>query len=74
MTLLRRRLWILAGMLWCLSGWAQSSDHVEVFGGYSLVSGDFTGTFGDRNTHILNGWNASTTYKPSQLLGFVAEV
>ena len=74
MTLLRRCLLILAGTLWCVSGWAQSSDHVEIFGGYSLVTGDFTGTFGDRNTHILNGWNASARYKPGRLLGFVADV
>ena len=71
--MLRCWLLVLAGMLWCVSGWAQSTDHVEVFGGYSLVTGDFTGTFGDRNTHILNGWNASANFKATRLLGFVAD-
>jgi len=71
--MLRCWLAVLAGMLWCANGWAQSSDRFEIFGGYSLVTGDFTGTFADRNTHILNGWNASANYKGSRLLGFVGD-
>lgn len=50
-----------------------SGDRFEIFGGYSLVTGDFTGTFADRSTHILNGWNASANYKTSRLLGFVGD-
>lgn len=48
--------------------WGQSGK-IEVFGGYSLVTGDFTGTYADRNTHILNGWNAAATFKMSRLVG-----
>jgi opacity protein-like surface antigen len=50
-----------------------SNDRFEIFGGYSFVTGDFTGTFADRSTHILNGWNASADYKASPLLGLVAD-
>jgi len=61
-------------LLLCGLSLGQSSkDRFEVFGGYSLVTGDFTGTFADRSTHILNGWNASANYKASPLLGLVAD-
>jgi len=61
-------------LLFCGLALGQSSgDRFEIFGGYSLVTGDFTGTFADRNTHILNGWNASANYKGSRLLGFVGD-
>jgi opacity protein-like surface antigen len=69
------RFWLsaLATMLCCVSAWAQSTDHVEVFGGYSFVTGDFTGTFADRSTHLLNGWNASAAFKPNRFFSFVAD-
>jgi len=52
-----------------------SKDRFEVFGGYSLVTGDFTGTFLDRNNaRVLNGWNASANFKVGRLLGFVADL
>ena len=71
--MLRCCLPVLAGMLWCVGGWAQSTDRVELFGGYSLVTGDFTGTDADRSTHILNGWNASADFKANRFFGIVAD-
>jgi opacity protein-like surface antigen len=69
------RCWLLAlaAMLSGVSAWSQSTDRVEVFGGYSLVTGDFTGTFADRSTHLLNGWNASANFKASRYFGLVAD-
>jgi opacity protein-like surface antigen len=49
------------------------SNRIEIFGGYSLVTGDFTGISNDRNTHILNGWNASANFKANRWLGLDAD-
>jgi hypothetical protein len=66
---------IAAGFLLCSVSLGQSAkDRFEVFGGYSFVTGDFTGTFADRGTHILSGWNVSANYKANQLIGLVADV
>ena len=70
--MLKRLLLILAGMLWCVSGWAQSSDHVEVFGGYSYAARDFSG--GTIPVSALNrGWNASLNLKLNRPLGIVSD-
>ena len=66
----RRCLLILAGMLWSVAGWAQSSDHVEVFGGYSFAARDFSS--GNVGTLHL-GWNASVNLKLNRVLGVVAD-
>jgi opacity protein-like surface antigen len=53
-------------MLGGLAG-AQSSDRVEVFGGYAYLSNDITlETVGS-----LNGWNASVNLKASRWFGLV---
>ena len=65
-----------ASALLLLSGIALAQspiDRFEVFGGYSLVTGDFTGTHADRAAHSLNGWNASANYKADRLVGLVAD-
>ena len=52
----------------------QSPDRrLEVFGGYSFVVGDFTGTYVDRSTHVLNGWDASAAYKTNRFFGLAAD-
>lgn len=71
------RFFASASILFLFSGLAagQSPDRrFELFGGYSFVVGDFSGTYVDRNTHVLNGWDASAAYKTSRLFGFVADV
>lgn len=63
---------LLAGMLGCASGWAQSVDGFEVFGGYSYVARDFSaGAFGNGGLNL--GWNASLNLKFSRVLGFVSD-
>lgn len=47
----------------------QSSDRLEVFGGYSYVNQDFSLT----GPHGLNGWNASATFKAIRHVGVVAD-
>ncbi|HKT88724.1 MAG TPA: outer membrane beta-barrel protein [Candidatus Sulfotelmatobacter sp.] len=69
---------ILAGFLFLLylgpvTFGQTSNDRVELFGGYSLVTGDFTGTFGDRNFHLLNGWEGSAAYKTNRWFGIAAD-
>lgn len=61
---------------------AQSSDtKFAVFGGYSLVTNDFTGIQADSNRHVLNGWNASVSftnpssrYRIDRLLSLVGDI
>lgn len=67
---------VLAGcfVLLCFCPFVLGQSRVEIFGGYSLVTGDFTGTFADRNTHILNGWDASADFKMNRFLGLEAEL
>lgn len=70
---------ILAGFLFllylCPLTFGQTSnDRFEVFGGYSLVTGDFTGTFADRNFHLLNGWEGSAAYKTNRWFGIAADL
>jgi hypothetical protein len=70
--MLRCWLVVLAVMLSCANGWAQSGDRVEVFGGYSYAARDFSsGTIG--NGGLKLGWNASLNLKYSRLLGFVSD-
>ena len=47
----------------------QSSDRLEVFGGYSHVNSDFSLT----SPHGLNGWNASATLKAWRYGGVVGD-
>src|SRR5579862_1292266 len=47
----------------------QSSGSVEVFGGYSYMSQDFSLTV----PNGVSGWNASATFKLARHLGFVAD-
>src|SRR5579863_8010049 len=48
---------------------AQSSDHVEVFGGYSYLSQDLSLA----SPNGANGWNASADFKIRPWFGFVAD-
>lgn len=70
---------VLAGFLFllylCPVTFGQTSnDRFELFGGYSLVTGDFTGTFADRNFHLLNGWEGSAAYKTNRWFGIAADL
>jgi hypothetical protein len=70
--MVRRWLLILAGMLWCASCWAQSTDRVEVFGGYSYIARDISsGAIGTGGLKL--GWNASLSLKFNRLLGFALD-
>jgi len=51
-----------------------SNDRFEVFGGYSLVTRDFTGTFADRNSHLLSGWEGSAAYRRNRWFGIAADI
>lgn len=57
------------GMAFCQS----PGDKLELYGGYSLTTGDFTGTFADRGRHVLNGWEATAAFKPHKVLGLAAD-
>jgi opacity protein-like surface antigen len=48
---------------------AQSSDRVEVFGGYTYLNLDFSLV----SPNHVNGWNASANFKVRPWLGFVAD-
>lgn len=47
---------------------AQSSDHVEVFGGYSYVNNDFSLT-----AQHMQGWNASANLEIAHHVGLTAD-
>jgi opacity protein-like surface antigen len=47
---------------------AQSSDRVEVFGGFSYVSNDFSNTASD-----LKGWDGSANFKIARYIGLDAD-
>jgi len=65
-----RLLLVVPGVLLaCIVAVAQSSDHVEVFGGYSLLQPDFNLVPGPPT----NGWNASATLKIRPQIGLVAD-
>lgn len=69
-----RRVSVFALLLSCGMALAQSPlNKFEVYGGYSAVTGDFTGTYADRNIHVLSGWEATAAYKPGHLLGIAAD-
>jgi hypothetical protein len=54
----------------CAEAWAQSSDHVEIFGGYSFAAYDFTG--GQIPPGALShGWNAALNLKVKRPVGIV---
>jgi hypothetical protein len=48
---------------------AQSSDRIEVFGGYTYLNPDFSPV----SPNHVNGWNASANFKVRPWLGFVAD-
>jgi opacity protein-like surface antigen len=48
---------------------AQSSDRVEVFGGYTYMDPDFSLV----SPNSTSGWNASANFKPSRWVGIVAD-
>jgi hypothetical protein len=65
---------VFALLLFCSVALCQSPrNKVELYGGYSLVTGDFTGTYADRQNHVLSGWEATAAYKPGRLLGLAAD-
>jgi len=64
---------VLLLMVCTLAFGQKSGDRIEVFGGYSLVTGDFTGTYADQNTHRLNGWEGAATFKVNRWLGATAD-
>jgi opacity protein-like surface antigen len=60
---------VLGVLISCGFSVAQSSDHVEVFGGYSLLQPDFSHVSGGPT----NGWNASANFKILPKIGIVAD-
>lgn len=70
-----RRLWValavlvLGGFAFNSSAVAQSSDHVEIFGGYSYLSKDFSLA----SPNGVSGWDASATFKMQRYFGVVAD-
>ena len=60
---------ILAVLFGSVSVLAQSSDRIEVFGGYSLVNPDYSLV----KAGATSGWNASANFKVHRMLGFVAD-
>jgi opacity protein-like surface antigen len=64
----------VAALLLVVSGWAQSADRVEIFGGYSFAKNDFTGgTLYNSQTSLNRGWNASANFRLTQLSQFVVD-
>jgi|SRR5215469_264457 len=55
-------------------GWAQSADRIEVFGGYSFASSDFTGGILYNTTaNLKRGWNASANFRLNSFAQLVAD-
>ena len=68
----RLALVVLALLVFSSLVMAQSSDRsdrIEVFGGYSYMSRDFSLT----SPNGVNGWNASANFKAVRKVGFVAD-
>lgn len=63
---------LLGVVLLCGLSVAQSSDRVEVFGGYSYINQDLSLTYPNGNSGI-NGWNASATFAVKRSFGIVAD-
>jgi len=59
---------VLAVLLFAVFSVAQSSDHVEVFGGYSYMNPEFTST-----SNSVSGWDLSATVKIVRQVGIVAD-
>ena len=60
---------VLAVLLLAGFAAAQSSDHVEVFGGYSIMTPDFTGSV----PKGASGWDVSATVNVVRHAGIVAD-
>jgi Outer membrane protein beta-barrel domain len=60
---------VLAVLLFAGFSAAQSSDHVEVFGGYSYMNPDFTSTV----SNGASGWDVSATVNVMRHAGIVAD-
>jgi hypothetical protein len=60
---------VLVILLFAAFSFAQSSDHVEVFGGYSYINPDFTSTVPSG----VSGWNVSGTVNVMRYAGIVAD-
>lgn len=65
----RGLLCVLAVLLVAGFSAAQSSDHVEVFGGYSYMNSDFTSSV----SNGVSGWNVSATARVVRYVGIVAD-
>jgi len=64
----------LAALLFSTFAQAQAKTGFEVFGGYSYINGDFTGTTPDGAAGLtLQGWNASLDFKSGSWFGMVAD-
>jgi opacity protein-like surface antigen len=65
-----RKILFIAGLflLASIPAKAQIAPHVEVFGGYSYMR--FSPSDGGAN---LNGWNFSVNFKPTRIIGIVAD-
>ena len=53
--------------------WAQSAERVEIYGGYSYASNEFTGGTLNNNGSLTRGGNVSANFKLNRLSQFVAD-
>jgi hypothetical protein len=53
--------------------WAQSAERVEIYGGYSYASNEFTGGTLTNNGSLTRGWNVSANVKLNRFSQFVAD-
>ncbi len=67
--MVRRLFCVLAVLLLASFSVAQSRDHVEIFGGYSYMNPDFTGTASGG----ASGWDVSATVNVVRHAGIVAD-
>lgn len=65
----RLALVVLSVLLFSSAVMAQSSDRIELFGGYTYLNPDFSLV----SPNHVNGWNASANFKVRRWLGFVAD-
>lgn len=72
--MLKRSFLVLALTLWAACSWAQSGDHVEIFGGYSYARYDFTGGALYASGGLSRGWNASLNIKFKPRVGFESDL
>jgi|SRR5215469_4258076 len=61
-------------LLLSVSGWAQSANRIEIFGGYAYAMNDFTGgMLYNSQTSLNRGWNVSANFRLNHFSQLVAD-